>query len=82
MLFSNVRVDERSYIERAVVFPDVHVGAGSIIKRAIIDTAGDVPPGTQIGVNPEDDARRFYMSENGVTVVTRDMLSRLRNGRP
>ncbi|HEX2494533.1 MAG TPA: sugar phosphate nucleotidyltransferase, partial [Steroidobacter sp.] len=79
LLFSNVHIDERSYIERAVLFPDVHVGAGSLIKRTIIDTAGDVPPGTQIGVNREDDARRFYISESGVVVATREMLARLRN---
>ena len=78
LLFSNVRADERSYIERSVVFPDVRVGPGSTIKRAIIDTGGVVPPGTQIGVNPEEDARRFYMSENGVALVTRDMLAKLK----
>jgi glucose-1-phosphate adenylyltransferase len=77
LLFSNVRVEERSYIERAVVFPDVVVGAGSVIKRAIIDTGGVVPPGTHIGVNQEEDARRFYISEQGVALVTRDMLLRL-----
>jgi glucose-1-phosphate adenylyltransferase len=78
LLFSNVRVDERSYIERAVIFPDVRIGAGSVVKRAIVDTGGVVPPGTQIGVNPEEDARRFYMSEQGIALVTRDMLARLR----
>jgi glucose-1-phosphate adenylyltransferase len=80
LLFSNVRVDERSYIERSVIFPDVVVGAGCVIKRAIIDTGGVVPPGTHIGVNPEEDARRFYISEKGVALVTRDMLARLRHG--
>jgi glucose-1-phosphate adenylyltransferase len=78
LLFSNVRVEERSFIERSVIFPDVVVGAGSVIKRAIVDTGGVVPPGTMIGVNPEDDARRFYLSEQGVVLVTRDMLARLR----
>jgi len=77
LLFSNVRVNERSYLEHAVVFPDVRIGAGSVIKRAIIDTAGIVPPGTQIGVDPAEDARRFYISEGGVVLVSRDMLSRL-----
>jgi glucose-1-phosphate adenylyltransferase len=77
LLFSNVRIEERSYLERAVVFPDVAIGAGSVIKRAIIDTGGVVPPGTHIGVNPEEDARRFYLSEKGVALVTRDMLARL-----
>jgi len=78
LLFSNVRIEERSYVERAVVFPDVKVGAGSVIKRAIVDTGGIVPPGTHIGVDPQEDARRFYMSENGIALVTRDMLARLR----
>jgi glucose-1-phosphate adenylyltransferase len=77
LLFSNVRVDERSYLERAVIFPDVRVGAGSVIKRAIVDTGAEVPPDTHIGVNPEEDARRFYMSEGGVALVTRDMAAKL-----
>jgi glucose-1-phosphate adenylyltransferase len=78
LLFSNVRVDERSYVERSVIFPDVRIGAGCTIKRAIIDTGGIVPPGTQIGVDPAEDARRFYISEKGVALVTRDMLAKLR----
>jgi glucose-1-phosphate adenylyltransferase len=44
----------------------------------IVDTGAAVPPGTQIGVNREDDARRFYISEKGIALVTRDMLARLR----
>jgi glucose-1-phosphate adenylyltransferase len=78
LLFSNVRVQERSYIERAVIFPDVRVGAGCVIKHAIVDTGGEVPAGTHIGVNREEDARRFYISEKGVALVTRDMLAKLR----
>ncbi len=78
LLFSNVRIDERSYVERSVIFPDVRIGAGCTVKRAIIDSAGIVPPGLQIGVDREEDARRFYISENGVVLVTREMLSKLR----
>lgn len=81
LLFSNVRVDERSYIERSVVFPDVRIEAGCTIKRAIIDTGACVPAGTQIGIDPAEDARRFYMSEKGIALVTRDMMDRLRRER-
>ncbi|HKU13438.1 MAG TPA: glucose-1-phosphate adenylyltransferase [Steroidobacteraceae bacterium] len=77
LLFSNVRIDERSYLERAVIFPDVRIGAGSIIKRAIVDTGAVVPPDTHIGVDRAEDARRFYMSEGGIALVTRDMAARL-----
>ena len=78
LMFSNVRIDERSYVEGAVMFPDVRVGPGCTIKRAIIDTGGVVPEGTLIGVDPAEDARRFYMSEKGVALVTREMLAKLR----
>jgi glucose-1-phosphate adenylyltransferase len=60
-----------------VIFPDVRVGRGCVIKRAIIDAGGTVPDGTQIGVNPQEDARRFYISEQGVVLVTREMLAAL-----
>jgi glucose-1-phosphate adenylyltransferase len=57
----------------------VRVGDGCVIKRTIIDTGGVVPHGTQIGVDNAEDARRFYISEKGVVLVTREMLGRLRD---
>ena len=33
-----------------------------------------VPDGTMIGVDPVQDRERFYVSENGVTLVTASML--------
>jgi glucose-1-phosphate adenylyltransferase len=36
-----------------------------------------VPDGTTIGVDPVEDARRFYISEKGVVLVTKEMLARL-----
>lgn len=80
LLFTNVHIDERSYIESSVILPDVRIGAGSTVKRAIIDTGGVIPPNTEIGVNREDDARRFYVTDKGVVLVTRDMLRELRKG--
>jgi glucose-1-phosphate adenylyltransferase len=78
LLFTNVRVDEGSLIERSLIFPDVRIGTNCVVKNAIIDTAGSVPDGIQIGVNREEDARRFYITEKGVVLVTRDMLAKLK----
>jgi glucose-1-phosphate adenylyltransferase len=74
LLFSNVRVDERARIERSVVLPHVHVGAGSTIRRAILDEGCEIAPGMQVGVDPETDRRRFHVTDNGVVLVTPDML--------
>src|SRR5215831_6547646 len=76
LLFTNVRVDERSLIERSLLFPDVRIGAGCKVKNAIIDTAGEVPDGMSIGIDRESDARNFYITEKGVVLVTREMLGK------
>jgi glucose-1-phosphate adenylyltransferase len=44
------------------------------VRKAIIDTGCVIPDGMQIGCNPEEDARRFYVTEKGIVLVTRDML--------
>ncbi len=77
LLFTNVRVNERSYIEKSLLFPDVRIGPDCIVKNAIIDTGAVVPPGTKIGVDPVEDARRFYVTEKGRLLITREMLDAL-----
>jgi glucose-1-phosphate adenylyltransferase len=74
LLFSNVRVHDYSSIEGAVVLPRVRVGEHCVIRRAIIDSNTLIPDGMQIGVDPAADAERFYVTENGVTLVTQAML--------
>jgi glucose-1-phosphate adenylyltransferase len=74
LLFSNVRVHDYSQIDRTVVLPRVRIGEHCVIRKAIIDSGAVVPDGTQIGVDPQADRERFYVSENGVTLVTAPML--------
>jgi glucose-1-phosphate adenylyltransferase len=76
LLFSSVRIDERSYVERAVILPSVHVGHDCVIKHAIIDGGCDIAPHTQIGVNRAEDEKRFHVTDKGVVLVTADMLLR------
>jgi len=77
LLFTNVRVEAGSLIERSLIFPDARIGSNCIVRNAIIDTAGQIPDGTQIGVDPAEDARRFYITEKGVVLATREMLGKL-----
>jgi glucose-1-phosphate adenylyltransferase len=74
LLFSNVRVDERTQIDRSVILPHVKIGAGSIVRRAIIDEGCELPPGSRIGVDPVADRERFHVTEKGVVLVTPDLL--------
>ncbi len=77
LLFSNVRIEEHSFVERCVVLPDVNIGKHCIVKRAVLDEGCEIPDGTQIGVDLDADRQRFYITKQGVVLVTADML---RNG--
>ncbi len=74
LLFSNVRVNSWARVQDAVVLPDVNIGRHSRITRAVIDRGVDLPEGTVIGEDPDEDAKRFYVSEGGVVLVTGEML--------
>lgn len=74
MLFSNVHVREGSYLERAVVLPDTRIGQGVVLKNVVIDKGCVIPNGMTIGINPEADKKRFFVSDKGVTLVTPEML--------
>jgi len=77
LLFSNVRVNEYSSLEDSVVLPDVSVGRHCEIRRAVIDKGCEIPDGTVIGKDPEEDRRRFYVSPGGVVLVTPEMLGQV-----
>src|SRR5690242_1945149 len=79
LLFSNVRVEERTNIYRSVILPNAEIGRNCVIRGAIVDEGGDIPDGTTIGVDREADARRFHVTEKGVVLVTPDMLRALRS---
>ena len=74
LLFSGVHVQERSEIESAVVLPDVDIGQRCVIRHAIIDEGCEIPDGMRIGLDAEADASRFHVTEQGVVLVTSDML--------
>jgi glucose-1-phosphate adenylyltransferase len=74
LLFSNVKASPGSVIDDSVVLPEVEVGRGCRIRKAVIDRGCQLPEGLVVGEDPERDARRFRLTPGGVTLVTPDML--------
>jgi len=74
VLFSSVRVHSYSTIEDSVILPEVEIKQNCRIKRCVIDKGAIVPEGTVIGEDPVEDAKRFFVSENGIVLVTPEML--------
>jgi glucose-1-phosphate adenylyltransferase len=79
LLFSNVRIHSHALVSWSVLLPGVQVGHNARLHRTVIDRDCVIPDGMIIGEDPELDAKRFYRSENGITLVTRDMLKALQS---
>ena len=77
LLFSSVRVHSHAVVNWSVLLPGVQVGRGARVTRAVIDRDCVVPDGMVIGEDDALDAERFYRSEKGITLVTREMLKKL-----
>ncbi|HPU50739.1 MAG TPA: glucose-1-phosphate adenylyltransferase [Burkholderiaceae bacterium] len=77
VLFSSVRVHSFASVNWSVLLPEVQVGRNARLTRVVIDRGCTIPDGMIIGEDPEDDARRFYRTASGITLVTPEMLARL-----
>jgi glucose-1-phosphate adenylyltransferase len=77
LLFSDVQVDAGSIVQDSVVLPSVHVGRNCHIERCVIEKGCEIPDGTEIGLDEQADARNYYISPEGVRVVTPEMLGQV-----
>jgi glucose-1-phosphate adenylyltransferase len=76
LLFSNVHVHSYCTIEDSVILPNVDVARGVVLKRAVVDKDCRLPAGLVVGVDPDEDRKRFHVTAKGVTLVTPQMLAR------
>lgn len=72
VLSPDVRVNSYCDIDSCILFSHVSVGRSCRIRRAILDRDVHIPAGTTIGYDAEADRQRYFVTESGITVVTRD----------
>jgi glucose-1-phosphate adenylyltransferase len=77
VLFSSVRVHSHAHVGWAVLLPGVQVGRRTRLNRVVVDRGCSIPDGMVIGEDAASDAERFYRTDNGITLVTREMLAKL-----
>jgi glucose-1-phosphate adenylyltransferase len=69
VLSPNVRLHSYAEVDGSVLFSDVDVGRGAVVRNAIIDKDVVIEPGAKIGVDLDADRKRFTVSSGGVVVV-------------
>jgi len=72
ILSPDVRVNSYSEIDASILFSHVNIGRHCKIRKAIIDRDVHIPEGTTIGYDAGADRQRYFVTETGITVVTRD----------
>ncbi len=74
ILFSYVHIENGCSIKGSLLLPQCTVGHGCRLTNVIADNGCRIPPGTVIGEDPQEDAKRFHVTQSGVVIVTRIML--------
>jgi len=72
VLSPDVRVNSFSEVDASILFSHVSVGRRCHIRRAILDRDVHIPEGTTIGYDADADRQRYFVTESGITIVTRD----------
>jgi glucose-1-phosphate adenylyltransferase len=58
-------------ISESILLGDVKIGEGCVLRRVIVDKNADIAPGTQIGVNLQEDKKLYHVSDDGVVVISK-----------
>ena len=69
VLSPNVRVNSYAEVHDSILMENVDIGRHCRIRRAIIDKDVLVPPGTEIGYDPDADRKRFHVTPSGIVVI-------------
>ncbi|RMF70704.1 MAG: glucose-1-phosphate adenylyltransferase [Acidobacteria bacterium] len=65
------RVNSWAEVRDSILMDGVVVGRHAVVRRAIVDKGVVIPAGFRLGVDPDEDRRRFLVTDSGITVVPR-----------
>ena len=78
LLFTNVRVYNHSRVEDSVILPGAEIGPDAVVRNAVIDKHCKIPEGMRIGIDLDEDRKRFHVTDKGRVLVVPEMLGQKR----
>lgn len=70
VLSRGARLHSHSLVENSILFHDVEIGEKAEVRNAIIDKGVTIAPRDRIGFDPEEDRKRFFVTESGITILS------------
>ncbi len=80
LLFTQVHTNSYAVLDHAVVLPYVTINRHARLKNVVIDRGVVIPEGLVVGEDPDEDKKWFRVTDNGITLITSDMLKRRAEG--
>jgi len=77
LLFTGVHCHSYSELRRVVALPRCTIHRHVRLTNVVLDRGVEIPRGLVAGEDPEEDARRFRVSDGGVVLITQKMLDAL-----
>jgi glucose-1-phosphate adenylyltransferase len=77
LLSSRVFVHSHARLDGAMILPNCDIGRHARLRRCIVARDCRIPEGLVVGEDPEEDSRRFYRTDAGVTLISQRMLDQL-----
>ncbi len=77
LLFTGVHVHSFAEIRDSLILPRCRINRHAKLTKVVVDQDCEIPRGLIVGDDPDLDAKRFYRSEGGVTLITAKMLEAL-----
>ncbi|MEM8703826.1 MAG: glucose-1-phosphate adenylyltransferase [Pseudomonadota bacterium] len=77
LMFTGVRCNSYSRLEGVVAMPHVDIGRNARLTNVVIDRGVQIPQDLVVGEDPEMDAKRFRRTENGICLITQQMIDKL-----
>lgn len=69
VLSPGVLIGKGSEVSDSVLMEGVHIGKNVRLHKAIVDEGVHIPNNSEIGINPEEDQKRFSITKGGVVVI-------------
>ncbi|WP_305989445.1 glucose-1-phosphate adenylyltransferase [Roseibium sp. MMSF_3544] len=77
LMFTGARCNSYSRLEGVVALPHVDIGRNARLTNVVIDRGVKIPQDLVVGEDPEMDAKRFRRTENGICLITQNMIDKL-----
>ena len=78
ILSNGIVIGKRCFLRESILFPNVTLGEGCRLNRVIVDDGVELPKGMRIGFNRVADRRRFQLADEGIIVVTKEHIEKLK----